>query len=303
MPGIAEAIRAHGVAKGVPTAVLSRGLAGVVGSCLVVNLPGSRGGVKDGARGARTGAGARRGAGRRERPLSRPRPAARGGWPVRLRHGEVLLRPLRVSDAEAWRRARQPQRRLAAAVGRDRAARGRPAAHDVPGAGPAAAPPGPPGHDVPVRRRGRRRVRRAGDGQQRRARLRAVRLGRLLDRPALRRARDHAAGGRDGHRPLLLRRSACTASRSRSAPRTPTRCGSSRSSASTRSATPPATCTSTAPGATTGSTRSPSRSASRRAGRAGHGQLNPTSHTSNLRHTGGHPPHPALANLGSSPWT
>ena len=48
VPGIAEAIRAHGVAKGVPTAVLSRGLAGVVGSCLVVNLPGSRGGVRDG---------------------------------------------------------------------------------------------------------------------------------------------------------------------------------------------------------------------------------------------------------------
>lgn len=48
IPGIAEAIRAYGVAAGVPTAVLSRGLAGVVGSCLVVNLPGSRGGVKDG---------------------------------------------------------------------------------------------------------------------------------------------------------------------------------------------------------------------------------------------------------------
>ena len=47
-PGIAEAIRAAGVAKGVPTAMLSRGLAGVVGDCLVVNLPGSRGGVKDG---------------------------------------------------------------------------------------------------------------------------------------------------------------------------------------------------------------------------------------------------------------
>ncbi len=47
VPGIAEAIRAAGVAKGVPTAVLSRGLAGVVGQCLVVNLPGSRGGVKD----------------------------------------------------------------------------------------------------------------------------------------------------------------------------------------------------------------------------------------------------------------
>ena len=47
VPGIAEAIRAAGVAKGVPTAMLSRGLAGVSGDCLVVNLPGSRGGVKD----------------------------------------------------------------------------------------------------------------------------------------------------------------------------------------------------------------------------------------------------------------
>ena len=47
IPGLAEAIRAYGVSKGVPTAVLSRGLAGRVGSCLVVNLPGSKGGVKD----------------------------------------------------------------------------------------------------------------------------------------------------------------------------------------------------------------------------------------------------------------
>ncbi|MBS42986.1 MAG: molybdenum cofactor biosynthesis protein [Nocardioides sp.] len=47
VPGLAEAIRAAGVAKGVPTAVLSRGIAGVAGECLVVNLPGSRGGVKD----------------------------------------------------------------------------------------------------------------------------------------------------------------------------------------------------------------------------------------------------------------
>ena len=47
VPGIAEAIRAAGVAKGVPTAMLSRGLAGLAGECLVVNLPGSRGGVKD----------------------------------------------------------------------------------------------------------------------------------------------------------------------------------------------------------------------------------------------------------------
>ncbi|MGZ5405456.1 MAG: MogA/MoaB family molybdenum cofactor biosynthesis protein [Nocardioides sp.] len=48
IPGIAESIRAAGVAKGIPTAALSRGLAGVAGTCLVVNLPGSRGGVKDG---------------------------------------------------------------------------------------------------------------------------------------------------------------------------------------------------------------------------------------------------------------
>jgi molybdenum cofactor synthesis domain-containing protein len=48
VPGIAEAIRAAGVAAGVPAAVLSRGVAGLAGDCLVVNLPGSRGGVKDG---------------------------------------------------------------------------------------------------------------------------------------------------------------------------------------------------------------------------------------------------------------
>jgi molybdenum cofactor synthesis domain-containing protein len=47
IPGIAEAIRGYGLSQGVPTASLSRGLAGVRGFCLVVNLPGSRGGVKD----------------------------------------------------------------------------------------------------------------------------------------------------------------------------------------------------------------------------------------------------------------
>ncbi|GAA1668327.1 MogA/MoaB family molybdenum cofactor biosynthesis protein [Kribbella yunnanensis] len=48
VPGVAEAIRAYGVANGVPTAALSRGLAGVAGTTVIVNLPGSRGGVKDG---------------------------------------------------------------------------------------------------------------------------------------------------------------------------------------------------------------------------------------------------------------
>ncbi|UWZ36744.1 MogA/MoaB family molybdenum cofactor biosynthesis protein [Dactylosporangium roseum] len=47
VPGIAEAIRAAGAAK-VPTAILSRGLAGVAGRTLIVNLPGSKGGAKDG---------------------------------------------------------------------------------------------------------------------------------------------------------------------------------------------------------------------------------------------------------------
>lgn len=48
VPGVAEALRAAGVAAGVPTAMLSRGLAGVSGRTLVVNLPGSPGGVRDG---------------------------------------------------------------------------------------------------------------------------------------------------------------------------------------------------------------------------------------------------------------
>ncbi|MGW0365234.1 MogA/MoaB family molybdenum cofactor biosynthesis protein [Streptomyces sp. NPDC002990] len=47
IPGIPQAIRAEGLAK-VPTAALSRGLAGVAGHTLIVNLPGSTGGVRDG---------------------------------------------------------------------------------------------------------------------------------------------------------------------------------------------------------------------------------------------------------------
>ena len=48
IPGIAEALRAGGAAAGVPAAILSRGVAGVAGRTLVVNLPGSTGGVRDG---------------------------------------------------------------------------------------------------------------------------------------------------------------------------------------------------------------------------------------------------------------
>ncbi|MCG5431155.1 MogA/MoaB family molybdenum cofactor biosynthesis protein [Mycobacterium sp. MYCO198283] len=47
IPGLADAIRRAGEDK-VPTAVLSRGICGVRGRTLIVNLPGSPGGVRDG---------------------------------------------------------------------------------------------------------------------------------------------------------------------------------------------------------------------------------------------------------------
>ena len=47
VPGIAEAIRADAAAK-TPHGLLGRGTAGVVGTALVVNLPGSTGGCRDG---------------------------------------------------------------------------------------------------------------------------------------------------------------------------------------------------------------------------------------------------------------
>ena len=47
-PGLAELVRSYGVANGVPTAVLSRGIAGIAGQTLIINLPGSNGGARDG---------------------------------------------------------------------------------------------------------------------------------------------------------------------------------------------------------------------------------------------------------------
>lgn len=47
LPGVAEALRTKGL-ESTPMAALSRGLAGVAGQTVIVNLPGSRGGVKDG---------------------------------------------------------------------------------------------------------------------------------------------------------------------------------------------------------------------------------------------------------------
>lgn len=46
-PGLAELVRAHGLRR-TPRAALSRGVAGTLGACLVINLPGSPNGVRDG---------------------------------------------------------------------------------------------------------------------------------------------------------------------------------------------------------------------------------------------------------------
>ena len=48
LPQLAAAVARYGADHGVPTAVLSRGVAGVAGRTLIVNLPGSSGGARDG---------------------------------------------------------------------------------------------------------------------------------------------------------------------------------------------------------------------------------------------------------------
>jgi len=48
IPALAVEIARYGVEHGVPTALLSRGVAGVAGQTLIVNLPGSTGGARDG---------------------------------------------------------------------------------------------------------------------------------------------------------------------------------------------------------------------------------------------------------------
>ncbi|MCE5258820.1 MAG: MogA/MoaB family molybdenum cofactor biosynthesis protein [Chloroflexi bacterium] len=47
MPGLSELLRAEG-AKKTPMAVLSRGVAGLCGRCLIINLPGSTKAVREG---------------------------------------------------------------------------------------------------------------------------------------------------------------------------------------------------------------------------------------------------------------
>lgn len=48
LPSLAAEVARYGVDHGVPTAMLSRGVAGVAGQTLIINLPGSTGGARDG---------------------------------------------------------------------------------------------------------------------------------------------------------------------------------------------------------------------------------------------------------------
>jgi len=50
LPGIAEALRFDGIAQGIPTAALSRALAGIAKDSLIINVAGSQGAAKDAIR-------------------------------------------------------------------------------------------------------------------------------------------------------------------------------------------------------------------------------------------------------------
>ena len=132
IPGIAEALRSAGAAAGVPSAILSRGVAGVAGRTLIVNLPGSSGGVRDGMAVlgpvlghavSQINGGDHVPIGLRCETLSRDRVASAAlqgndgivgsmrGWPVTLTEPHLLdqpveLRPVRVGDARMWREIR-----------------------------------------------------------------------------------------------------------------------------------------------------------------------------------------------------
>ena len=205
VPGIAEAIRAYGVGQGRPTAALSRGLAGVSGRALVVNLPGLARRGEGRARGRRTRCCGTPSSRSRERPLSGP--AAHGrpwGAPAALAR-RVGLRPLRPRDRRAWNEVRTRNAAWLQPVGGDPAAGAPPGHRVVPrhGARPAA-----PGARTAGACRSRSPWTTTFAGQVTVTNIvggsaQFGPIGYWIDRAA-RRPRHHADRGRAGHR-LLLR--------------------------------------------------------------------------------------------------
>ena len=149
-------------------------------------------------------------------------------WPVTLRHGPVILAPLRHRDRAAWERVRRENAELAATVGGNSSSWLADRTIDVRGTGPFGDPSGPRGTDAAVAGVLRRCVEPLeaatggpADGERDRWRLGVLGPDRLLDRPA-------AGGTRHHSRPpwrwpsIIASRSChCIASRSRSGPRTP----------------------------------------------------------------------------------
>ena len=223
---MAEAIRAHGVANGVPDRrTVPRPRRGQR-----VRLRGQPPGLARGrqgrARRRRTPAAARRRADRRERPLTHVTDGPVPWQTLDLRHGRVGLRPITVGDRRAWREVRQ---RNAAWLRRWEATRPPDDdldAGDVPRDGARPAQAGAPGPLPAAGGHGRHALRRPAHGQQHHRRVGAVRQHRLLDRPAARRARASCRRPSRWRWTTAGSASACTGSRSRSGPRTPRRCAS-----------------------------------------------------------------------------
>ena len=152
------------MAEGVPTAVLSRGLAGLAGRTLIVNLPGSRGGARDGmavsvhcwrTRSPSCGGGHRLdGHRRRTRRTMMGSPVAssteivgRGGfgtdhrWPVTLRYRDIELAPMRTRHQADWEQVRRENLNWLRPWEATLPPGAQPGPSSLPGAGPPAGPP------------------------------------------------------------------------------------------------------------------------------------------------------------------
>ena len=269
VPGIAEAIRAYGVADGVPTAVLSRGLAGRGRAHPDRQPAGSTGGGAGRAGRAGAAAAARRRPDRAAATTRRPGRQRRTGpadWP----RDQGLAGPARPRArcccgrsgcATARPGARcGPATRLAAALGAT--SPGRPGRRAGPTfgrwSGTCGARPGPAGccrsswsTDGTARR--------PADGRRHRLGLAVLRRTSATGWTGGGRPRDHADGRGAGVGPLLRNGSACTAWRSTSGRRTSPRRRVVEKLGFRDEGCARATCTSTATGATTSSSPSPPR--------------------------------------------